>query len=208
MGGGWSDGNCVILRPRQQGLHVCLPQKVIRFCRLRGVLHPALHGGQRREVQRSQVWDCLLKVGLGLSGFSLERWGLFHCSYTGHIETNYGWILWEKKTWTGGSRAPAEVTAGPSPAECPVIWRQWPSDNNTIGESLQKYFKNSGGSGWVVCQQSSWLVSGLAFMFYLSPTLFIVVCSSYKYLLAFNGKFPLSEMYHIYICIHNICKNM
>ena len=69
--------------------------------------------------------------------FSGKLW-LFHYSYTGYIETNYGWILWEKKTWTGGSRAPAEVIAGPSPAECPVIWRQWPSDNATIGKSLKK----------------------------------------------------------------------
>ena len=121
---------------------------------------------------------------------------MFHCSYTGNIETNYGWILWEKKTWTGGSRAPAEVIAGPSPAECPVIWRQWPSDNNTIGESLQKYFKNSGGSGeWYASNHR--LVSGLSFMFFLvRPYSYL---NNQKYLLAFSGNFPLSEMYHIHI---------
>ena len=59
--------------------------------------------------------------------------GVFHCSYTGYIETNYGWILWEKKTWTGSSRAPTVVTAAASPVECPVIWRRWPSNNLTIG---------------------------------------------------------------------------
>ena len=57
-------------------------------------------------------------------------------SYTGYIETNYGWILWEKKTWTGSSRASSEVTAAPSTAECPVVWRQWPSDNQTIGKTV------------------------------------------------------------------------
>ena len=58
---------------------------------------------------------------------------VFHVSYTGYIETNYGWILWEKKTSTGSSRAPTEVTAASSVPECPVIWRHWPSNNITIG---------------------------------------------------------------------------
>ena len=62
---------------------------------------------------------------------------VFHCSYTGYIETNYGWILWEKKTWSGSSRAPSVVTGGPSPPECPVIWRHWPSNNITIGMTLK-----------------------------------------------------------------------
>merc|ERR550532_1023293 len=34
-----------------------------------------------------------------------------YSNYTGYIETNYGWILWEKKSWTGSSRDPTVVTA-------------------------------------------------------------------------------------------------
>ena len=59
-----------------------------------------------------------------------------HYSYSGYVETTSGWVLWEKKTSTGGSRSPAVVTSEGSPAECPVIWRQWPSDNVTLGTTI------------------------------------------------------------------------
>ena len=54
-------------------------------------------------------------------------------SYTGYVTSSTGWLLWTKKTTTNTARSVSTVTPETLEPECPVVWRQWPHDNATIG---------------------------------------------------------------------------
>jgi len=63
-------------------------------------------------------------------GFQCE---FYFSNYTGYVTSSTGWLLWTKKTTTNTARSVSTVTPETLEPECPVVWRQWPHNNATIG---------------------------------------------------------------------------
>lgn len=56
-----------------------------------------------------------------------------YLSFTSYKASSSGWLLWEPRTTTSPARSVSSVTPAEPEPECPVVWRQWPADNDTIG---------------------------------------------------------------------------
>lgn len=82
---------------------------------------------------------------------SVETFRGFKCEFSFSNYTNYktsssGWYLWEKKTSTSSVRSVTSPSISAPEPECPVVWRQWPSDNATLGVWAPSLSSQEGGN--------------------------------------------------------------